>query len=237
VSNASISTRHHLAHRTQHAGRIRHDVVCLGEIHGAAVERAYLGPTLSNVLHTLFGAGHVRAILVEWQWRIRRAKNQVAAHARRQVDYHIGIGITDAFRDFAVQLDAARVLSGLGIPHMAMHNGRPGLCGIDRAVSNFFRCTWHLRGTVLRIAGPRYRAGDEYFSVHCQGHCMFSRWSFGNQLFESMPGMAQFNSRVVSSLCQSRQGDKQAPVAATQCLACWSCCPPRQARSYCPHWC
>ncbi len=105
--HAHIEVSHHLAHCPKHARRIGHDVVSLGKIHRSAVERAYLGQTLGDMLDALFSAGHVCAILDQRQGRFRRTHDQVAAHAGREVDNHIGIGITNPFRHLAVQIDTA----------------------------------------------------------------------------------------------------------------------------------
>ena len=57
---------HLRGHRLEDRGRVRHDVVALAEVHGAAVERADFGLELANMLDTLGRPSHVGAVRV---WR------------------------------------------------------------------------------------------------------------------------------------------------------------------------
>jgi hypothetical protein len=55
---------HHPAHGAQHAGRVGHDVIGLGEVHRAAVERADLRQAFGDMGHPFRRADHVGAGLV-----------------------------------------------------------------------------------------------------------------------------------------------------------------------------
>ena len=59
------------------------------------------------MLDALFGACHVRAGSIQRQWRISRTEHKVAAHAGRQIDDDIRIGVTDSLGYLAVEIDAA----------------------------------------------------------------------------------------------------------------------------------
>ena len=53
---------HHGTHRVQHAWRIGHHVIGLGEIHRSAIQRADFRPAFCDMLYPIFGADHVGRI-------------------------------------------------------------------------------------------------------------------------------------------------------------------------------
>ena len=162
--------RHHAAHRAQHAGRVGHDVVGLGEVHRAAIERADLGQALAHMLHAVGGAAHVGALLVERQRRFRRTEHHVAAHAGGEVQHHVDIGVADALGHFAVEMDVAARLAGLGVAHMAMDDRGAGLGGVDRRFGDLLGRARHVRAAILRAAGTGHGTGNEDLAVHRKRH-------------------------------------------------------------------
>jgi hypothetical protein len=61
------------------------------------------------------------------------AEGDVAAHARRQVQNHVHLGLADAVGHLAVEVEPARRLPGLRVAHMAMDDGRAGPGRVDGA--------------------------------------------------------------------------------------------------------
>ena len=159
-----------LAHGLQHARRVDHDVIGLGEIHRAAVERADLGPAQAHMLDPLGGADHVGAGLGKRQRRVGRAEHQVAAHPRRQVQHHVHIRGTDALGHLAVEGHIARRRAALGVAHMAMDHRRAGLRGVDGAGSNLSGRARHMRAAVLGAARAGDGGGDEDLAIHGERH-------------------------------------------------------------------
>ena len=125
--DAHTRVGHHFRHRSQHAGRVGHDVVGLGEIHRAAVEGADFRQAGGDVLHAFARASHVGAG-GGGQGLFGAAEHQVAAHAGRQVEADVDVGVADAVRDLAVEGDVTARRAGFRIADMAVHDcsTRPG---------------------------------------------------------------------------------------------------------------
>ena len=161
--------RHHLAHRCQHARRVGHHVISFGKVHGATIQCADLGQAFGDVLNTLGCADHVRARNRRHR-AFGRAKDDVAAHARRQVQDHIGFGFADAFRDLAVQIQATAGCAGFRIADVAMHHRRARLGRCNRAVGDLLRAARHMVAAVLTAARSCDGAGDKHVFAHCKWH-------------------------------------------------------------------
>ncbi len=125
---------HHRAHGAQHAGRVGHHIVGLGEVHRAAVERADFGQALRDMLDALGGARHVGALGLQRQRPLGRAEHHVAAHAGGEVEHHVDLCVADALGHLAIERHVAARLAGLGIAHMAMHDRRAGPGRLDRRI-------------------------------------------------------------------------------------------------------
>ena len=161
---------HQAAHGAQHARRVGHHIVGLGEVHRAAIERADFRQALIDMFHALRSARHVRALLLERQRLFRRPEHHVAAHAGGKVEHHVDIGLADALGDFPVVFHLAARRAGFGIAHMAMDDGSPRLRRVDRRTGDLFRRARHMRAAVLGRARAGDGAGDEDFAVHLKRH-------------------------------------------------------------------
>jgi hypothetical protein len=118
-----------------------HDVIGLGEVHGAAIEGADFGQAFGDVGHSLGGAGHIDTLVLQRQRCLGGAEYQIAAHAGGQVDHHVGVGGTDAIDDRAVILRIARRGAGVRIAHVAMHHGGASTGGVEGAVGDVVRAS------------------------------------------------------------------------------------------------
>jgi hypothetical protein len=135
---ADAGVADHGAHGAEHAGRVGHDVVRFGEVHGPAVQRAYLRQACADRLHALRGAGHVRARGVRWQGGFHGPEHEVAAHARREVEHDVRVRVADAFGDLAVEVDAAGRGARVRVADMTVHDG--GACPgrLERRLRDLF---------------------------------------------------------------------------------------------------
>ena len=79
------------AHVAQHAGRVGHHVVGLGEVHRAAIEGADLRQAFGDMGDAFGGPHHVGAA-GERQRRFAAAEHHVAAHAGGEVQHHVDLG-------------------------------------------------------------------------------------------------------------------------------------------------
>jgi hypothetical protein len=139
----------------------------VAEVEGAAVERADLRSQFLDMGDALGRIGHVGAAAtlggVFW------VKEEVAAHAGGEVDDDIDAAVTDALHGFAVVLELAAGLAGLGVAHMKMRDGGARLGRLDRRLGDLFRR--HRNGRVLadRVAGAGHGAADDDVLVHGSG--------------------------------------------------------------------
>jgi hypothetical protein len=160
---------HHPAHGAQHARRVGHHVVGLGEVHGAAVERADLGQAGGDMGDPVGRADHVGAGAGR-QGGLGAAQHQVAAHAGGQVQHHVDLRRADALGDLAVECHVAGGLAGLGVAHVAVHDRRAGLGRVDGACGDLAGRARHVGRAVLRAARAGDGAGDEDVAVHGERH-------------------------------------------------------------------
>ena len=161
---------HHPAHGLQHARRVGHHVIGLGKIHRAAVQRADLGQALFDMFHPFRRADHISAVFAERQRRLSGAKDHVATHARRQVQDHVNLGFADAVGHLAIIIQPPGRAASVRVTHVAMHDRRTRLGGVDGAVGDLFGRSRHMRAAVLGTTGSSDSAGDENLSVHGERH-------------------------------------------------------------------
>ena len=140
------------------------DHVAVAEIQRAAIERADLRQQLLDMGQALDRADHIgrRAGL----GRLVVAHFEIAAHAGGEIDHHVGVAAADALDHFAVELDIAAALAGLGIAHMAMGDGGARLGRLDRRVGDLLRRDRNCRMLAHGVAGAGDGAGDDDFIVH-----------------------------------------------------------------------
>jgi hypothetical protein len=100
---------HHAAHGAQHARRVGHDVIGLGEIHRAAIERADFRQAFADMcfMRSLAPAMSVPTGLSGSGFSVE-SEYHVAAHAGGQVQDHIDLGLADALGHFAVEIATSR---------------------------------------------------------------------------------------------------------------------------------
>ena len=160
---------HHAPHRLKHAGGIGHDIISLGKVHRPAIKRTDFGQAFGNMGHTLFCADHVGP-RNRGQRVVCTAKDNIATHARSQVQHDVHVCITNAICDFAIIFQLATGRAGFGIAHVAMNDGRPCPCSGNRAVGDLFRAARNVRTAILGAARSGHCTCNKDVAVHRKWH-------------------------------------------------------------------
>ena len=106
-------------------------------------------------------------------WRVRRAVRadyEVAAHASRQVDQHVGAAPADPFYGLAIKLEAPAALAGLGVSDVDVDDGRAGVRGVECSVRDLLWRDRKPRVLAHTVAGSGDRARDERGPIHNDRH-------------------------------------------------------------------
>jgi len=122
-----------------HAGRIGHDVVALGEVHGTAVECADFGQDLRDLREPLIGARHVGLRGVERQRLLRAAQHEVAAHASGEIEHDVDAGFAHTLDDLATERRIARGGAGPRVADLDVRDRGAGLGGLYRRGGDLLR--------------------------------------------------------------------------------------------------
>ena len=149
----------------EHVGRGNVDEAAFPEVVRAAVQRADLGQQFLDVGQALHGTHEVR-VLAELGGGLVGADHQVAAHSRGEVDDDVGVAVADPRHHFPIERNVATSFAGGRVAHMAVHDRRPGLGGVEGRSGDLGRRNGYVRVFADRVAGPGYRAGDHDFGVH-----------------------------------------------------------------------
>ena len=80
------------------------------------------------------------------------AKQQIATHTPRQIDYYRGIDGSDALIELAKECRVAARLTGNRITHVQMHNRSPRRVRFESSCGNLFRCYRNVRALAGRVA-------------------------------------------------------------------------------------
>ncbi len=141
------------------------DQTAFAEVERTAVERTDFRQQFLH-MRQAFKRPHQVRILAEVRGPVVGPDEQVAPHARSQVDYHVGIRVTNARNHLAIKRHIARTLARCRIPHMTMRNGRTGLRGVKRRPGNLLWSHRNVRMPADRISGPCHRASNDHFAIH-----------------------------------------------------------------------
>ena len=147
-------------------GRGRHiNRVAVTEVQGAAIQGADFRQQRFNVSQ----AGQ-RPDQVGMGAKLHRvfagADVQVTAHAGREVDDDVDVGLTDALHQFAVQRHVTAELAGFRIPYMAMHHRGSGLGRFHGGVGNLLGRDRYQVAAGAGVAGTGECASDDDVVVH-----------------------------------------------------------------------
>ena len=120
--------------------RLHDDGVAVAEIERAAIERADFRAQLGDMEEPLDRADEIGACAsLNFIGLFAGADLEIAAHAGGEVDDDVLVLGADALDDFAIEMDAAGALAGLGIAHMAMDDRRACSGRFQRRIGDLLR--------------------------------------------------------------------------------------------------
>ena len=94
------------------------------------------------------------------------ADGQVAAHARGEVDDHVGVGGPHPLDCGPVKLHVAGAAAGGRVPDVDVDDGRPGLGRLQGGGGDLLGGDGQVRVLVGGVARPGNGAGDDHIAVH-----------------------------------------------------------------------